>query len=364
MAFIINVFLTNALGKYSMWAWRVPIIVMQIYPFLLFTVITRLPETPRWFILHERHDDAKHSLSSVFGSDTADEKLSSLVDAHEKEQKSGMITYADLLLPSRDQSHPTAVTIMGQVNQALTGYGAVSVYGPQIFELLGFSVMNAEYITLGNYISYFFLMTLAWLLIDRKGRRWLLVNGAYALVGSFLLLTLFGGLGFESAKLGISYLAPGIPGAVVLYFATGVFGIAWLVPPWLIPTEIYPSTARAQGSAISVIIWGLANFAVTLLTPIGFNNLKYWLFLVFAVTNGFAAWWTRMYVPESGGRSFEDNQEFFKTAAEVKSWSVFRVGEGAWLHLPASEGDDEEGGQRQEQQEQADGERQPLLSRG
>jgi hypothetical protein len=58
------------------------------------------------------------------------------------------------------------------------------------------------------------------------------------------------------------------------------------------PTEIYPSTARAQGAAVSVIIWGLRNFTVTLLTPIGFNNLHYWLFLVFSGTNLLAGWWT------------------------------------------------------------------------
>ena len=39
---------------------------------------------------------------------------------------------------------PTVITVMGQVNQALTGYGAISVYRPQIFELLGFEVTTAE----------------------------------------------------------------------------------------------------------------------------------------------------------------------------------------------------------------------------
>jgi hypothetical protein len=37
-----------------------------------------------------------------------------------------------------------------------------------------------------------------------------------------------------------------------------------------------------------VVVWGFANFTVTLLTPIMFNNLKYWLFLVFCATNAFA----------------------------------------------------------------------------
>ena len=200
-------------------------------------------------------------------------------------------------MPNGVQFHPTMVTVMGQVNQALTGYGAVSVYGPQIFELLGLGVMVSEYLTMGNYISYFFLMTFAWLLIDRVGRRILMVAGAFGLTACFLLLTLFGGLVQSSDKLGISPFPLAVVGGITLYIATGIFGIGWLAEVWLIPTEIFPSTSRAQGSAVSVIIWGLANFAVTLLTPIGFNNLSYWLFFVFAGTNLFAAWWTWVCLP-------------------------------------------------------------------
>jgi len=264
---------------------------MQIYPILLLAFIYRLPETPRWFISKERHEDAKNSLEDIYGGDKAEEKFDELKAASE-EESSQIINYSDMLFLSGSQFHPTMVTVMGQVNQALTGYGAVSVYGPQIFELLGFGVRNAEYLTLGNYVSYFFLMTFAWLLIDRVGRRILMLGGAFGISICFLLLTLLGGLAMNASKLGIPNLAVSIPGTVALYIATGFFGIGWLAEPWLIPTEIFPSSARAQGAAISVVIWGIANFGVTLLTPIGFNNLDYWLFLVFAVTNGFAGWWT------------------------------------------------------------------------
>ena len=275
----------------SLPAWRIPIIAMQVYPVLLLAFIYRLPETPRWFVFHDRQEDARGALADINGEDQADEKLDELNKAH-KEESSHSVGYSDMLLPNGNSFHPTVVTIMGQVNQALTGYGAVSVYGPQIFGLLGFGVSEAEYLTQGNYISYFFLMTFAWLLIDRVGRRPLMIAGAAALAISFLILTLLGGLASNSDKLGIPNLAVSIPGSICLYVATGMFGIGWLSEVWLIPTEIFPSTSRAQGSAVSVIIWGLANFAVTLLTPIGFNNFNYWLFLVFAVTNLFAIWWT------------------------------------------------------------------------
>jgi hypothetical protein len=65
MAFILNVVPTHNLGKESKWAWRVPIIAMQIYPIKLFAVIAQLPETPRWHIFHEQDDNAEKGIATV-----------------------------------------------------------------------------------------------------------------------------------------------------------------------------------------------------------------------------------------------------------------------------------------------------------
>jgi sugar porter (SP) family MFS transporter len=348
MAYSINLGVTLGLGKQSQWAWRTPIILMQIFPILLMSFISRLPESPRYFMSKEKKSDAQKALEELYSKEDAKSKLDDLLEAQDNESGS-KVFYKDMLLPGRSQFHPTMVTIMGQINQALTGYGAVSVYGPQIFQLLGFGTRKSEYLTLGNYISYFSMMTFAWLTIDVYGRRKLMVWGSVGLAICFTILTIFGGVAQEFPS--VPDLAVEVPGSITLFVATAIFGIGWLATVWLIPTEIYPSTARAQGSAISVIIWGLANFAITLLTPIGFNNLKYWLFLVFAATNSFAGWWTWKYSPESGGRSFEENQEFFNSAREDGSWSVKKVDGGKFEKMPKKDNSGEDG----------DGERSPLL---
>jgi MFS family permease len=123
MAFIINIIVTYTLGKYDQWAWRTPIIIMQVYPALLFAGASLLPETPRWCVLNDDKDRAKKSIRSVFGEDQVEETLKELVEAHEKELDEGMTTYADMIWPGGSQFHPTVITVMGQVNQALTGYG-------------------------------------------------------------------------------------------------------------------------------------------------------------------------------------------------------------------------------------------------
>lgn len=199
----------------------------------------------------------------------------------------------------------------------------------------------SEYLTLANYSSYFILMTLAWLLIDALGRRKLLIHGSIVLSLSFLLLALFGGLADNISSLDIPRIVPGLLGTIILFIATGAFGIGWLATVWLIPTEIFPTVSRAQGTAISVIVWGLVNFAVTFLTPVMFNNLSYFIFLTFAASNAFAGVWTWLYLPETGGRSFGQNQQFFKEAEEHGTWRVKKVADGHWMKLlyPDPEGD-------------------------
>lgn len=173
-----------------------------------------------------------------------------------------------------------------------------------------------------------------------------MLSGSAVLTVCFALLTVFGYLAVHSKDLDIPNKAASIPGSILLFIATGFFGVGWLAPPWLIPTEIYMTSARTQGSALSVIVWGACNAVVTLLTPIGFNNLDFWLFVVFALTNLLGGALTWLYTPETGSRSFEENQEFFTKAADEGTWQVRRVAKGVYSGLPKSK----------------EGENQPLLS--
>lgn len=186
------------------------------------------------------------------------------------------------------------------------------------------------------------MMTIAWMSIDILGRRKLMIWVAAGLATSFTLLIYFGGLAKDCPQ--VPDLAVEIPSIAVLFSATAIFDVGWLATVWPIPTQIYLSTARAQGSAISVIIWGLANSAVTSLTPIGFKNLEYWLFLIFAGTNTFAGWWTLACICQTGGRSFEENQEVFGAAMEDGSWVVRNIDCGGYRKMPSQTGRAETGG--------------------
>ncbi|KAI0850824.1 hypothetical protein F5Y00DRAFT_260274 [Daldinia vernicosa] len=255
-------------------------------------------------------DDAHMVLASLYGDDQADHKLEELQEVRQEEIDETAGCLVNMLCCGPGRFHPNMITIMVQFCQALTGAGAISVYGSQIFQLLGLSSWIAEYATLGNYIFYFFVMVATTNSVDKYGRRKLMLGGScglmicFGLLGLIAMNLLTNDDSFKSSM-----------GAITL---------------------IYSDKARAQGGAISVVVWGLANFIITILTPIGFNNLKFHLFFVFAATNYFAGMLIWLFLPETGGRSFQENQQFFVLAKEKKSWLVRRVDNGSFLRLPPS----------------------------
>jgi MFS family permease len=125
MAFAINLAVTVTLGKYNQWAWRIPIICMQVYPVALMAVIETLPESPRWYVFHDRHEDAHKGLNIIEGEEEGQKKFDEMTEAA-KQERDENVSYLDMFTPGHKQFHPTVITVMGQVNQALTGYGGKS----------------------------------------------------------------------------------------------------------------------------------------------------------------------------------------------------------------------------------------------
>ena len=128
MAFALNLAVTRGLGKTNQWAWRTPIIFMQIFPVFLALIFHRLPESPRWLMSKDRESDAKRALEEIYDEKNVEDEYDQLKKVKD-EESSKPVHYPDMLIPGGSQFHPSMITIMGQVNQALTGYGCISVYG-------------------------------------------------------------------------------------------------------------------------------------------------------------------------------------------------------------------------------------------
>ena len=152
MAFAINLAITVALGKTNEWAWRVPIIAMQVYPIGLLIFIERLPESPRWLISHERDEDAKKALDYIMGEDDAGAKFDEMSESNKAESDEN-VSYVDMFTPSHAQFHPTMITVMGQVCQALTGYGGKSSLRHAMNDVIWIAVLRLCVATLSPLLT-------------------------------------------------------------------------------------------------------------------------------------------------------------------------------------------------------------------
>lgn len=175
-------FSTVSTGKTTSYAWRVPTILQCVFlvPMLLILVI--IPETPRWLVAHDMHDDALVVLRRLHkGKSTEEEILTAhkaIVDTVTVEMAVGSGSWKDLLHNDEIQSQRRLfIACSIQAFQQLGGINAIIYYSGTLFEKsLGFGP-NLSSLMSGFLNTWFFVASfIPWFLIDRIGRRPLLLS--------------------------------------------------------------------------------------------------------------------------------------------------------------------------------------------
>ena len=214
----------------------------------------------------------------------------------------------DLFNHTTKRLHPIVwVGIAIAALQQLVGINVVFYYGEVLWRAAGFSEANALLINVIGGIINVSATVAAILLIDKVGRKPLLLIGA-------LGMALF--LGILAVVFGTAEV--GSDGNLVLGDAAGrialvsanlyivCFGISWGPVMWVLLGEMFPN--RIRGAALSLAglsQWG-TNFLVTMAFPILLGTIglggAYSLYAIFAAISGFCAW---KFIRETKGRSLE-----------------------------------------------------------
>lgn len=188
--------------------------------------------------------------------------------------------------------------------QQLTGINAVVYYAPQIFEMVGMaSTKNALFATLGIGIVNVFSTLIAVWLLDRLGRKALLMIGLSGMVAALGCIT----LGFLFHFITMDNLAAIALMAYVAFFAMSLGPVTWVVL-----SEIYPVSVRGRAMGIATFANWLCNYLVALL----FLDLVQGLgtggaFLVFTSMSLLALFFVYKGLPETKGKTFEEIQRLF-----------------------------------------------------
>ncbi|WP_103670509.1 sugar porter family MFS transporter [Pseudanabaena sp. BC1403] len=276
------------------WRW---ILAFSVVPASILIVgILGMPESPRWLINHNHMNRARKVLIQISGATNVDQEISEIQTV--LQQRSG--NWSELLQPSIRPALFIGVSLA--MLQQFTGINTIVYFTPTILQLSGFKSSSIAILaTIGIGMINFLSTVLAIWLVDRVGRRPLLLCGILGMVVSLSIL----GLVFyfsQSPDVSMGWLTIA---SLMIYVSSFVIGLASVF--WLLIAEIYPSKLRAKAMSIATV----ANWSASLITSISFLTLIQWFgkagtFWLYGLI-GMSTWLLVFFlVPETKGLTLEE----------------------------------------------------------
>jgi sugar porter (SP) family MFS transporter len=295
--------------EHSNWRWMLGLGALPavLYLFALFSV----PESPRWHAMHGRLEAARRVLTRAHGAAFADAELAEMRASLERHSGKSDASLRELWAPQL-----RGVLVIGlivAVLQQITGINSVLAYATVIFGKVAAkgaaadaAFMQTMFVGLVNLA----FTVLALLLIDRVGRRPLLLFGTAGMAVS-LLLTAYGFQGM-AGPVHPGWVLAGLLGFVASFAASLGPGL------WVLLSEIFPN--RVRGVAISFV--GLVNSSVCtvvqLLFPWQMDRFGgAWTFLIYALFAALGLALLARMLPETRGRSLEELEASLATPSAV-----------------------------------------------
>jgi SP family galactose:H+ symporter-like MFS transporter len=234
-------------------------------------------------------------LNRVRSPDEAEWELTAI----ESHTGGGRTRWRELLSP---EHRPVLVLGMGlAIFQQITGINTIIYYAPTIFQLAGFDSAAQSILATAGVGAVNVLMTIVSVrLLDRTGRRPLLLVGIAGMIASLAALGLVFRLGSHSAALGWLAVI-----SVMLY--VGSFAISLGPIFWLLISEIYPQRIRGMAMGVATMTNWSFNLLVALTFLVLIENLgpsnTFFLYAVVSIGSFLFAYYL---VPETKGRTLEE----------------------------------------------------------
>ena len=259
----------------------------------------------RWLLAHNQETKATEILACLENKSADDSFVTTQCKEiqysiqYELEHK---VKWKDLLRgKGGGGTHTTRRLLLGAGTQAMQQFGGINIvsyYLPTVLiESVGLSNTTARLLTACNAVSYLLFAGIAVQLIERWGRRGLMLLSTSGQLLSFLAITIL--LRYSAAS---DAESPKTASASIAFFFFYFisFGIGMLGVPWLYPTEINSLPMRAKGAAVATATNWITNFVIVEITPIGIQNLGWQFYIVWTVFNAFFLPVIYFIYPETG----------------------------------------------------------------
>lgn len=285
IAFLSN-YLLSDVGP-NAWRWMLGV---QVFPSIIYTLMAfSIPESPRWLYSMLRIDEAKIIFEKIGSKEDVQSILEDLGN------NSNDTPLNENIFMKKYRFQLILVFLIAAFNQ-LSGINAFLYYAPRIFEEAGLGAKTALLSSIGiGFINLIFTLIGVYL-IDRLGRRKLMIFGSIGYIFS---------LSMVATSFYLNWTGLAVPGFLFLFIASHAIGQGAVI--WVFISEIFPNHLRASGQSFgSSVHWVLAaiipSMVPILFTSFGVGNV----FAFFAFMMVFQLLFVIFMMPETKGISLED----------------------------------------------------------
>ncbi|KUJ08630.1 uncharacterized protein LY89DRAFT_711641 [Mollisia scopiformis] len=308
----------------SNYSWRIPLLMQCVMGALLGFGSLVIVESPRWLLDNDHDEEGIVVIANLYGggdihnAKARDEYREIKMDVLLQRQE-GEKSYRDMFRRYRTR---VFIAMSAQAFAQLNGINVISYYAPYVFESAGWVGRSAILMTGINAITYLMSSVPPWYLVDRWGRRFILLSGAVAMVISLSLISYF------------LYLDVKITPTLVVIFVmiyNAAFGYSWGPIPWLYPPEILPLSIRSKGASLSTATNWAFNWLVGEMTPVLQEWITWRLYLVHAFFCATSFIVVYFIYPETAGVRLEDMDTLFGDATTAMPTPATRAETGSLM---------------------------------
>ncbi|KAF2147052.1 uncharacterized protein K452DRAFT_261219 [Aplosporella prunicola CBS 121167] len=298
--------------QYGSFQWRFPIAFQAVFGFFLILGVLAYPESPRWLLKHGKREAALEIMSHLRDTSMDDQGIQK--EVHDMEKINAITGGKKLTVKEFFSQGPEMnrwrglIAFTSQAFQQIGGLNLVTYYATTVFEdSLGFDPELSRLMTGCLGTEFFIAALVALFVVDRLGRRKLMLGGAVGMAVSLLVI---------GACLSAGTKPPAYAATVFIFVYNSFFAVGWLGVTWLYPAEITPIRIRAEANGLSTSANWIFNYAVVQLAPIMINKIAWETYFVFMCFNWAfipVVYWTFV---ETNGHPLEKMDAIFAEAYE------------------------------------------------